>query len=333
MRTSEFPERRRELPLERCEAFRSNDPDEIKERMAAKLCDHELEVTERGARLDARFHFAQFGSIGFMFVRYGAPVRVKPDVTGFVAVQLHLTGDGKVACGPQQIYAHPERGMVANHDESLEMWLSADTTLLLVRFEQQELVAKAAERVGEYLPLRFELDLDYAGGYPRLWVDLLTRLVRRRGRLGAVSANPLVAPLIEEFLVTNLLKAARSSYSPLLAVAPGRLASSRLVCEATQMIDADPRAPHTTSEIASRVGTDASTLDGAFRCCRGTTVPRYLHQARLKGAFRELRQADPRATSVEKVASEWDFADVAAFTPGYGAEFGETPLETLARAA
>jgi len=328
---TEFPERRIELPLEQCEALQSTDPDEIKERMAERLCPHELEIIERGARLDARFHFAQFGSMGLMFVRYGAAVRVRPDVTGFVAVQLHLTGNGKVTCGAQQIWAHRERAMVANYDEPLEMWLSADTMLLLVRLEHQTLVEQAAQRVGEALPLRFELGMDCAGGYPRMWVELLTSLVRRRGRLEMISANLLAAPPVEEFLVANLLTASRNNYNPLLAAAPGRLASSKLVCEATQLIDADPREPRTVSEIARRVGTDLFTLDGAFQHCRGTTVQDYLRQARLKGAFRELRQTDPAATTVEQVAWGWGFVETSEFTARYSAEFGETPHVTLSR--
>lgn len=333
MGATEFPGRRNALPLEQCDVVESGDPDEIQERMAAKLCSHELEFTEPGAQLNARFHFAQFGSIPFMFVRYGAPVRVKPAVTGFVAVQAHLTGDGKVACGAQQIYAHPQRIVVANHDEPLEMWLSADTTLILVRLEQQALVAKVADLVGDYLPLRFELGMDCAGGYARMWVDLLTDLVRLRGHVDAVAANLLAAPLTEECLITNLLKAARNNCSPLLATAPGRLLSSRLVCDVTQMIDADPRKPYTVSEIAHWVGTDVFTLDAAFWSCRGMTVLDYLRQARMKGAFGELREADPGVTTVEKIASWWGFVNVARFTAGYSAEFGETPLETLARAA
>lgn len=329
-----FPAKRVELPLQRCDVYRSHDVDEVQERMAQNLCPHELEITERGARLDARFHSARLGRISLMYVEYGAAVRVKPGETGFVAVQFHLAGDGKVECGNQQIYAYPKRGMVANADESLEMWLSRDTRLLLTRFELSALAAEAADLVGDYVPLRwFELGMDVVAGYPRDWLDLLISQVSSAGRLGALCGNRLAAPLFEEFLVANLLKAQRNNCSRYLAAATGRPTSSRLVCQAVEMIEAAPQEPLTVSSVARRLGTGALALDEAFRTCRGTTVLDFMRRTRLERARRELRDGDPAITTVEEICDHWGFVNVDRFTAGYGARFGESPFQSLQRAA
>ncbi|WP_160148884.1 AraC family transcriptional regulator [Amycolatopsis alkalitolerans] len=333
MSEPEMPASKIELPLQRCDAFHSQDPDEVQERMAQKLCPHELEVLERGARLDAHFHFARFRRMGLMYVQYGPAVRVKPNVTGFVPVQMHLSGYGKARCGKQQICANPERVMVANYDEPLEMWLSRNSTLLLTRLEWPMLVEASADMMGDRVPLRrFELGMDAGGGYPRIWVSLLVNLVRMRGRLDAACMNPLAAPLVEELLITGLLHAARSNCSGHLAEDPRCSASSRLVGQVTEMIDAAPQEPYTVSDMARWFNTSAYALNTAFRTCRGMTVRQYLRHARLQRVYGELRDYGPGEATVDEVASRWGFFDLSEFTARYRAEFGETPAETLSRA-
>ena len=130
-----FPGRTNAPPVQWDDALISTDLDEVRAWMARYLCPHELEIIERGAQLNARIRVMRVGQIYILYVEYGAPVRVKPGETGFVPVQAHFVGEGIVRSGRRQVRTCPERAWVGNPDEPLEMWLSADTKLLLARFE------------------------------------------------------------------------------------------------------------------------------------------------------------------------------------------------------
>ena len=55
----------------------------------------------------------------------------------------------------------------------------------------------------------------------------------------------------------------------------------------------------------------------------------FLRRYRMNGAHRELRAADPDATTVTRIASGWGFREVGRFAGDYRRMFGEQPSETL----
>lgn len=321
-----FPDRTKALPMQWGDVLTSTDLDEVREWMARYLCSHELEITERGARLKARVRVMWIGQICVMYVEYGAPVRVKPGETGFVPVQAHFAGEGIVRCGRRQVRTCRERGWVGNPDEPLEMWLSADAKLVLARFELLSLRTTTANLIGDHVPLRsFELGMDVVNGFPCKWLGVL----RNQIRSGAPDA--LAVPALEELFTTSLLRAQPNNCSNVLAAAPGRPASSRSVCQAIEIIEADPRQGHSASSVAGQLGTTGVALDTKFLDCRGVSVADFVQRVRLERVYDELIRADPALTAAEEVACRWGLGGLEQFERAYAERFGESAAETLRR--
>lgn len=65
----------------------------------------------------------------------------------------------------------------------------------------------------------------------------------------------------------------------------------------------------------------------------GLTPHRYLRVKRLNQAYEALLRADPRTSLVKEIAANHSFYEVGRFSVEYRRHFGESPSETLKRAA
>ncbi|MFD4191837.1 AraC family transcriptional regulator [Amycolatopsis thermoflava] len=312
------------LPLKRYEGFRSDDVDETRE--------HELKVLGRGLRLDARFQCLRLSTMALAYVSYGVPVYVSPGVIGsFNVVQGNVTGRGVVRCGREQTVTSARHLAVTNPDEPLSMWLSEDSGVFVVQLDWAAVCRQLAAMTGQdNIRLSFEVGMDLAGGYPLDWFTLLEKLFWLADRGRALTMNPLLCAEIEERVIGGLLLAQRNSCSRVLAQR-GRPAPPRLLCQAVDIIEAEPRGAHTPSSLAQRVGVGVLDLEAAFLTCRGVAVRDYVRNVRLKGAHLRLAAGDPATIRPDEVARQWGFVDLQAFDARYVTLFGESPRETLAR--
>ncbi len=90
--------------------------------------------------------------------------------------------------------------------------------------------------------------------------------------------------------------------------------------------------PLTTLQLATAAGVSRRTLEYAFREGVGVTPTRYLRLHCLNRARRALSAADPRASTVGRIARECGFNHLGRFAVEYRMLFEESPSETLASA-
>ncbi|MFE1316165.1 AraC family transcriptional regulator [Kitasatospora phosalacinea] len=98
-------------------------------------------------------------------------------------------------------------------------------------------------------------------------------------------------------------------------------------------IDAHADQDVTLADIARAAYVTPRALQYAFRRHLGTTPLAHLRHVRLQAAHRELLAADPRTTTVTKIALHWGFAHQGHFAAHYRTTFGTTPSTTLHRNA
>jgi len=89
--------------------------------------------------------------------------------------------------------------------------------------------------------------------------------------------------------------------------------------------------PITLKDIYTAIGTSRRTLYYSFESIFDMTPIAYLKLQRLRGVRRSFKQADPKATSITKIANQWGFWSLYHFAKAYQAQFGELPSETLKR--
>jgi AraC family ethanolamine operon transcriptional activator len=86
------------------------------------------------------------------------------------------------------------------------------------------------------------------------------------------------------------------------------------------------------AELCHAAGIAPRTLSRAFQAVRGKPPSRYLHELRLTQA-REALLSDARGGTVTEIAMRFGFHELGRFSVDYRALFGESPSETLRRAA
>jgi AraC-like DNA-binding protein len=83
------------------------------------------------------------------------------------------------------------------------------------------------------------------------------------------------------------------------------------------------------SELARSLGISERTLRACCKAHLNMGPSRYLRARRMQLARRALRNADPSATTVARVARRYGFVELGRFAASYRALFGELPSATL----
>ena len=88
------------IALSGYQLFQSDDIDWTRKKVAEVFCPHELKVTGKNQKVDARMHHARIGAISVNRLQYGADVAIDPgQLDDFVLVQMPLAGEAVVTCG------------------------------------------------------------------------------------------------------------------------------------------------------------------------------------------------------------------------------------------
>jgi transcriptional regulator GlxA family with amidase domain len=140
--------------------------------------------------------------------------------------------------------------------------------------------------------------------------------------------NPLVALPYAESLIQGLLLTVDHPYRRMLDRQAG-LARPAAVRIATDLMEAEPGRPLTTSMLAAEAHVSVRTLQESFRRHLGTSPMAYLREVRLRRAHESLRAADPSTTTVASIAHRWAFTHLGRFAAAYQATYGQLPVTTL----
>jgi AraC-like DNA-binding protein len=176
--------------------------------------------------------------------------------------------------------------------------------------------------------VRFAPLVSTAKGRGRTWAEMLFSVNRQLSAPDNLLLSPLVSAPLADSLVHGFILTTAQAFSDAFAapVAAARPASVRL---AIDLIEADPAAALTVSNLATHCAVSTRALQKAFQQHLGMSPMQYLRDVRLRRAHEELRYGDPSAMSVADVARRWGFAHLGRFAAAHEAKFGQKPLHTL----
>lgn len=308
----------------------STDLDDARHVVALSMCPHRLVLAGPGMRLDARIRTRRVRAVSFNDITYGGDVDIIPGELGtFTVMQLPISGQGLIRCGDQQIHTRPGHASVVTPTLPLSMRWSGDCEQMVVRYERYALEAHLRDLLGEPLagPIVFDLGLDVTTGPGRTLLDSVTFAVAALNRDDSMLEHTLAIDNLEQSLMTNLLLAARNTYtSQLTGDAPAT--SSRIVRAVVDTVESHPEWRYSPASLAREHGVSVRTLERSFRRDLDTTPTAYLRTARLRRVHDVLRAAVPDAVSVQQVAHAWGFINLGRFARDYQELFGELPSHT-----
>ena len=145
---------------------------------------------------------------------------------------------------------------------------------------------------------------------------------------GAADAS---AAALTEDLLDAYLAALDSTRAPSAALRPRRR-TARLRA-AIERLDADVAGQVTLTNLCEAAGVSRRGLEQIFRELAGITPLAAIQHHRLHGVRRALMAATPGPGTVKKAAYDWGFWHLGRFAIDYRRLFGESPSDTLRRAA
>lgn len=308
--------------------FASNDLDETRLLVGSVMKPHQLNVSGRAQRLNARMHHVAFGQVGLSRLRYGADVDIRPGpLDDFYLVQMPLIGRARVDSGSQAVDSTPTLATVLSPAPATRMRWHADNDQIMVRIARPLVDSAAAARHGNSTsPLEFQLG--FAWRDCPLWRCLMAYLIDCAAQRIDFADHPLLVGHIEQLVVTTLLSVQPHDRTGAVARHPG--VCPRHVRRVRDYLQAHVDEPVTPAELAVVAGASLRSLYAGFRDFCGVSPMQYLRALRLDRARHDLADAS-RSRHVAAVALRWGFGHLGRFSADYKARLGESPSETLRR--
>lgn len=250
----------------------------------------------------------------------------------FCTVHVSLDGTSEHVAGGETVVCEPGVAVAHSPGQAVRYRRRGRGRFLVVRVDQDALERELAHLLGE--PVRGRVTLA-----PRMALDgPAGRFARLAQALaGRLDTLPPGAPMalhlrqLERIVLGALLQAQPHGYGA-RRDAPTPEEGRAAVRRAEEFVRARLQHPLSVGDIARAVGVSARTLFRAFQRTHGCSPMDYVRRARLENVRRDLRSGSP-GVRVTDVAHGWGFAHLGRFAGDYRRVFGETPSETLGRAA
>jgi AraC-like DNA-binding protein len=215
-------------------------------------------------------------------------------------------------------------------DTELVRW-AGDCRQLCVKIEKGALERGLAQLLGEDVTssVLFAPTLDVRDGPGRSWARLVQTIAAEACHADSVMHQPLVAPQLAEAVILGLASATghpfRERLDDVVDVRPP------VVARAVDYLHDHVADPISVADVARHCGISVRSLQDGFSRHVGKSPSAYLRMLRVRGVHDELVEASPQRETVAAVAHRWGFVHLGRFASLYGAEFGETPSQTLRR--
>lgn len=289
-------------------------------------------VDERPQDFHASYHAVRLRDVTLGYLDYSAEVRVEADrLPSTFLVLVPMSGHSIVHTVRTTSQATPITAVLPRPERPVVIECNRLAPHLMVRIEQHALLVHLSRILGRALdePLVFDVQLDLSLPEANRWNFAIQMLHAELFEQGSLLYKGIGAGQLDEFVMSSLLYAHRSSYSEFLT-RPGQGVEHRATRAAKDFIEMHLAEPITVADIAAAAGVSERTLQAAFQSELSTTPTAYVRTRRLERAHADL--ADAAATdmvSVTTIAARWGFGHLGRFAAEYKARFGESPSQTL----
>ncbi|MDY7104411.1 MAG: AraC family transcriptional regulator [Actinomycetota bacterium] len=308
----------------------THDPSEARHEAAELLGPHRLVVDEPSA-FAASYHAVRLRDVTLGFLDYSPAVRIEVEALPDPYLVLVASGSSLVQVGGAAAEATAVHAVLPPPGAAATITCGELTSHLVIRIEQQALLVHLGRVLGRQLdrPLDFDLAFDLTTPSATRWNFAIQMLHAELLESGSLLHRGVGAGQLEEFVMSSLLFAHRSTYSDALT-RPGQGVEHRVTRLAKDYVDVHLSEPLTVAGIAAAAGVSARTLQSAFRSELDTTPMSYVRDRRLDRARADLADAaGDDAVNVTLIATRWGFGHLGRFAADYRARFGESPSRTL----
>jgi AraC-like DNA-binding protein len=313
----------------------TNDRDEAEQLVAELYLPNRLDLSRGDGALGMEVSGLRLGALTAGRLTYGRRVRLRTtDAQNFhVNIPLHGRAASRSGTGRPQPTS-PGEGLVFSPGAPAEITWSADCEQLCLMIPKARLEGELEQLLGRPLGgrLTFGFAADLQNSLGRRWRTVLDLVVDELDHPTELARNPHLGRHLEGLVLDGLLLGQPHSHSD-AAMREGRAGPNAAIRRAVDLMEERPGEPWTTVGLASEVHLSVRALQEGFRRDLGTPPMTYLRDLRLRRAREALEAAERDATTVRAVATGLGIVHMGRFAAAYRDAFGETPSQTLNRAA
>lgn len=320
------------LPLSRFNVFSSSNLESVRDYVSGIFCQHQLDITRRGARVDTRLHHLEMTNLSFVYLDYGAPVSIEPGyLQDFYLLQMVLEGSASVSNGYRTYIANSGEATLLNPNEPIKIASSAECRFLSIRLNKklinQQLATSLHDTPNE--PLRFKHELNFqteSGQAIRYYIKFLLDEINLLSNHTDICTTH---QCFEQTLASMLIELHQHNFSRQLTnIKPSQ--TKPYVKRAEQFMEENLSQQISLEDLALVAKTTPRSLRNAFHRCYGTSPMCYLKMLRLDQAHQLLTTASI-GTNISSIAMDCGFRHLGRFSKEYKDRFGQAPSQTLGR--
>jgi AraC-like DNA-binding protein len=254
---------------------------------------------------------------------------------GHVSVVLDAVSEGPTLQNGQAIYEAQALGLYGSGAEHVSR--SSPGEYFYAPFSEARFQAAWQAATGQETPIRAD-EFRRVRPEGRRWqalLELIAALRRQAEHAPDAFHDPIIRGAVERSLLSAVVLAVAADQDRTKAPANRTSTRSRfaLVRRAQEHLRAHAHQPVYVLDLCAATGVSERTLRDAFLEQCGMGPIRYLKLRRLHEVRRTLRATAPETTSVKAVALANGFWELGRFAVDYRQSFGESPSQTLQRAA
>lgn len=316
--------------------YSTRSPEEIRDALAVHYYDLALDLKGPPEDFRANLGVSDLGPFTIGRLSLGTEVRLSFGEPGYYHLAVPLEGAFSVQQGSgEATWATPRQAVFFDpeYDIRVDGW-SGDCDALTVKLDKAAVHAQLESLLGRRLARapRFAPSFDVTRGPGRSWVSLATWGLRDHEEDGGLLQQDLFRVRFEQSLMSGLLLAVGHSHREQLEI-PHPSAPPAAVTRVMDAVRERPGDPYDAAGLAAIARVGVRSLQDAFRRYVGMSPTAFVNEVRLQHVHAQLLRAEPGTTTVAEVGYQWGFTHLGRFGQRYRARFGETPSQTLRRAA
>jgi AraC-like DNA-binding protein len=313
-------------------AYRSNNPELVRERLCRDFDANSFEAENGGIGFAAQANHLQVRGLGLSYCGYASDVSIGFNEASFVRQIFNIDGVGRYSAGSQSGEITPGSwSPILPAGAPLNLDFKSGYQQLVLRIEVEALSRNLSALLGQDVGAK--LQFAEAPAYGPAMSSLRRRVFVFASDFNERGAffSDLAAAEIERMMIMNFLMCHRHNYTHLLLRQP-LPATSSAVRVVEEFIEANWDKPVDVPAMAAVASVSARSLFRQFRRDRGYSPADFAKRIRLHHAREMLEQASAE-TSVTQVSLKCGFQNPGHFARDYRLAFGELPSEALKRSA
>lgn len=314
------------------EICRSGPLEIMRDKLGSFFYEARVETLTEGADLSAAMlNAVRLNHITIGYLRFGSETLIDNGALGSYHINVPLSGQVASRCGPRETVATPERAAVFTPREHTALpWWSDDSSQLCIKLSKHAVESELEALLGRPVcsDIRFDLALDLTTPAAASWLGVLRLLLEELDRPGGLlEKSAQHRDYLEKMLIGGLLHLQTHDHLDTL-LSPEPPARPRTVKRVVDLIEANPEANFTLTDLARHSGVGARRLQLAFQETLHTSPTNYVRKVKLEHAREELLTGED---TVMAIAYRWGFGHPGRFATMYRETYGESPSETRRR--